>query len=269
MSDELLRTSGLNRFFGGLHAVNDVTFSVRRGQIKAIIGPNGAGKTTLFNLIAGTYRPTSGEVYWRQRRITGARPHTVARMGIARTFQNTRLFPHMTVLENVMVGRHPRTRCGFGAAMLCLPHTWFEERRIRRDAEATLDLLGIGQLAGETAANLAFGKQRIVEFARALATGPELLLLDEPAAGLNMRETDELSDLILSIGKRGVTCLVVEHDMSLVMRVSDEVLVLDQGRQIAEGSPREIQKHPEVIRVYLGDDHTAAAPKAALEAGHA
>jgi len=264
MSDELLRTSSVNRFFGGLHAVRDVSFAVRRGQIKAIIGPNGAGKTTLFNLIAGTFRPSSGEVSFKGKRITGARPHAVAQLGIARTFQNTRLFPHMTVLENVMVGRHPRTCCGFASAMLCLPHSWFEERRIRREAQETLDLLGVGHLAGENAGGLAFGKQRLVEFARALATGPELLLLDEPAAGLNMRETDELSELILTINKRGITCLVVEHDMSLVMRVSDEVLVLDQGRQIAEGPPREIQKHSEVIRVYLGEDHVAVG-----EAQHA
>src|SRR5512133_2991758 len=210
MAGELLEAKGLNQFFGGLHAVRDVTFSVRAGQIKAVIGPNGAGKTTLFNLIAGTYRPTSGEVMFKGKRITGARPHAVAQMGIARTFQNTRLFGHMTVLENVMVGRHPRTRCGFSAGMLCLPHTWREERRIRESAQETLALLKVGHLAGETAGSLAFGKQRIVEFARALATGPELLLLDEPAAGLNMRETDELSELILAMGGRGLTCLVVE-----------------------------------------------------------
>ncbi len=254
MAEVLLRTDRLNRFFGGLHAVDDVSFAVERGMIKAVIGPNGAGKTTLFNLIAGALAPSSGRVFWREQNITGGRPHAIARAGIARTFQNTRLFPHMSVLENVMVGRHPRTGCGFIAGMLNLPQTWREERRIRERAGQILEELGLAALADDLAGNLAFGKQRLVEFARALATEPELLLLDEPAAGLNMHETDELSELILRIRSQGVTCLVVEHDMSLVMRVSDEVLVLDQGRQIAQGPPREIQRNPDVIRIYLGEE---------------
>jgi branched-chain amino acid transport system ATP-binding protein len=227
------------------------------GAIKAIIGPNGAGKTTLFNLIAGTISPHDGEVLFRGRPITAWKPHAVAGLGIARTFQTTRLFPQMSVLENVMVGRHPRTRSGFLAGMLNLPGTWREEGESRAAAMAILEDLGLGGYASETASNLPFGRQRLVEFARALAMEPALLLLDEPAAGLNIYETNELAELIRKIRNRGVTCLVVEHDMSLVMGISDDVVVLDQGQKIAEGPPRAIQRDPEVIRIYLGDDHVA------------
>lgn len=257
MDNVLLETRNLHRHFGGVHAVSDVSFDVPAGAIKAVIGPNGAGKTTLFNLIAGTIPPHQGQVLFQGRRITAWKPHAVAALGIARTFQTTKLFPHMTVLENVMVGRHPRTRSGFIAGMLNLPHTWREDRETRATAEAILENLGLAAFAGETAANLSFGRQRLVEFARALATEPVLLLLDEPAAGLNIYETKELSDLILKIRDRGVTCLIVEHDMSLVMNISDDVVVLDQGRKIAEGPPREIQRNPDVIRIYLGDDYAA------------
>jgi branched-chain amino acid transport system ATP-binding protein len=255
MSSILLETKNLHRSFGGVHAVRDVSFQVPAGAIKAIIGPNGAGKTTLFNLIAGTLTPHQGAVLFRSRPITAWKPHAVAALGIARTFQTTKLFPHMTVLENVMMGRHTRTRAGFVAGMLSLPWTWREHRETTEKASAILKDLGLGMHAGEPAANLPFGRQRLVEFARALATEPALLLLDEPAAGLNIYETQELAQLILKIRERGVTCLVVEHDMSLVMNISDEVVVLDQGQKIAEGPPSAIQRHPEVIRVYLGDDH--------------
>lgn len=258
MAEPLLTTHKLHRFFGGLHAVEDVSFSVPGGAIKAIIGPNGAGKTTLFNLIAGTLSPHQGEVYFRGSRITGWRAHAIARLEITRTFQTTKLFPQMTVLENVMVGRHPRTRSGFVAGMLNLPRTWREEKESRDKAMSILDDLGLSGYASQIASNLSFGRQRLVEFARALATEPQLLLLDEPAAGLNIYETQALAELILKIRGRGVTCLVVEHDMSLVMNISDDVVVLDQGRKIAEGPPRVIQRDPEVIRVYLGDDHAAA-----------
>jgi branched-chain amino acid transport system ATP-binding protein len=255
MSSILLETKGLHRSFGGVHAVKDVSFGVPAGAIKAVIGPNGAGKTTLFNLIAGTLTPQRGDVVFRGQPITGRKPHAVAALGIARTFQTTKLFPHMTVLENVMVGRHTRTRSGFLAGMLNLPGTWREHRQTEEKARALLADLGLTAHAGETACNLPFGCQRLVEFARALATEPSLLLLDEPAAGLNIYETQELSQLILRIRDTGVTCLVVEHDMSLVMNISDEVVVLDQGQKIAEGPPAAIQRNPEVIRVYLGDDH--------------
>lgn len=255
MPDVLLETRKLNRYFGGLHAVKDVSFAVHRGEIKAVIGPNGAGKTTLFNLIAGTIPPHNGEVTFQGSPITGWKPHAVAGLGIARTFQTTKLFPEMTVLENVMVGRHPRTRSGFVAGMLNLPRTWREERESKAKAQEILADLGLSTCALETAANLSFGRQRLVEFARALATEPDLLLLDEPAAGLNIYETQALAELIVKIRNRGVTCLVVEHDMSLVMNISDDVVVLDQGAKIAEGPPRAIQRDPEVIRIYLGDNH--------------
>jgi len=258
MAEILLETRKLNRHFGGLHAVKDVSFTVPRGAIKAVIGPNGAGKTTLFNLVAGSIPPNGGEVLLRGRPITGWKPHAVASQGIARTFQTTRLFPRMTVLENVMMGRYPRTCSGFIAGMLNLPHTWREERAVRLKAMEILADLNLTDYAQEMAANLSFGRQRLVEFARALATEPEILLLDEPAAGLNIYETQALSRLILRIRDRGITCLVVEHDMALVMSISDDVVVLDQGAKIAEGPPRVIQRNPEVIRVYLGDDHAAA-----------
>ena len=255
MDNVLLETKSLHRSFGGVHAVRDVSMQVRRGMIKAVIGPNGAGKTTLFNLIAGTIPPQKGEVTFQGKRITAWKPHAVAGLGIARTFQTTKLFPHMTVLENVMVGRHPRTRSGFLAGMLNLPCTWREDCDIRDKARAILEDLGLAKYASETASNLPFGRQRLVEFARALATEPILLLLDEPAAGLNIYETKELSELILKIRDRGITCLVVEHDMSLVMNISDDVVVLDQGQKIAEGPPQAIQRNAEVIRIYLGDDY--------------
>ena len=255
MAEVLLETQNLHRSFGGVHAVQDVSMKVPAGAIKAVIGPNGAGKTTLFNLIAGTTAPNQGEVLFRGRRITARKPHAVASLGIARTFQTTKLFPHMTVLENVMVGRHPRTRAGFVAGLLNLPWTWREDRQTQLKAAEILADLGLMTYSKETASNLSFGRQRLVEFARALATEPALLLLDEPAAGLNIYETKELSELILKIRERGITCLIVEHDMSLVMNISDEVLVLDQGQMITEGPPKEIQRNPDVIRIYLGDDH--------------
>jgi branched-chain amino acid transport system ATP-binding protein len=255
MDKALLQTRSLHRSFGGVHAVKDVTFHVPDGAIKAVIGPNGAGKTTLFNLIAGAISPHGGEVLFRDKPITGWKPHAIASLGIARTFQTTKLFPHMTVLENIMVGRHSRMRSGFVAALLNLPGTWRETREAQAKAQAILDDLGLSVHAGEIAANLSFGRQRLVEFARALAMEPTLLLLDEPAAGLNIYETNELAQLIRKIRDRGITCLIVEHDMSLVMNISDEVVVLDQGQKIAEGTPSAIQRNPDVIRIYLGDDH--------------
>ncbi|MGE5188666.1 MAG: ABC transporter ATP-binding protein [Gemmatimonadota bacterium] len=250
----LLSIRGVRKRFGGLHAVDDVTFDVARGTIKALIGPNGAGKTTLFNLVSGAMHPDAGEIAFDGAPIQGLAPHRIAARGVSRTFQHIRLFPRMTVLENVMMGRHLHSRAGFVAGMLNLPSTWAEERRVREKSRGILDMLGISGLAPEEATRLAYGQQRIVELGRALACEPRLLLLDEPAAGLNIRETVGMGRTIAKIRDMGVTVLLVEHDMSLVMNVSDEVVVLSYGRKIAEDRPLAVQKNPEVVRVYLGED---------------
>ena len=250
----LLEVSGVSKRFGGLRAVRDVSFHVEKGAVKALIGPNGAGKTTLFNLVSGVLTPDDGAIRFRGEEIQGRPPHRIAARGLARTFQQIRLFGHMTALENVMVGRHVRSRAGFLAGMFHLPWTWGEEREIERAARDALTFLGIGELADAEASSLSYGQQRAVELARAVAAEPELLLLDEPAAGLNMRETVELGKLVGRIRERGMTVLVVEHDMGFVMNVSDEVVVLSYGEKIADDEPRAIQKHPEVVRVYLGED---------------
>jgi branched-chain amino acid transport system ATP-binding protein len=234
--------------------VKDVSFRVEKGTVKALIGPNGAGKTTLFNLVSGVCAPDAGTVALRGEAIQGRAPHRVAALGLSRTFQQTRLFAQMTALENVMVGVHPRSRAGFLAGMFHLPWTWREEREIERRAREALDFVGIPELADSDATSLSYGQQRAVELARALASDPELLLLDEPAAGLNMRETADLASVVGRIKARGVTVLVVEHDMGLVMNVSDEVAVLSYGQKIADATPGAVQRDPEVIRVYLGDE---------------
>ncbi len=250
----LLSVREVSKRFGGLQAVSDLSFDVAGGSIKALIGPNGAGKTTLFNLISGFLQPDSGEIVFGGEEIRKLSSCRIASRGMVRTFQHIRLFPGMTVLENVMVGRHVHSRSGFLAGMLNLPFTWKEERRIREKSLEILELLGIGAFALSEATSLPYGRQRIVEIGRALACEPRLLLLDEPAAGLNMRETGEMGKLIEKIRGMGVTVLLVEHDMSLVMKISDEVVVLSYGKKIAEDRPLSIQKNREVIRVYLGDD---------------
>ena len=250
----LLTLSGLSKSFGGLRAVDDVGFAVKGGAIKAVIGPNGAGKTTLFNLVFGSIEPDQGSVDFAGARLAAGRSHRQVAAGMARTFQHIRLFPQMTALENVMVGRHTRSRSGFLSSLLPLPWTRREERDIRAEALATMQFLGIDTLAECDATHLAYGEQRSVELARALASKPKLLLLDEPAAGLNMRETVDLGKLIRRIRDSGVTVLLVEHDMGLVMGISDEIVVLCQGQKIAEDKPLAIQKNPEVVRAYLGDD---------------
>ncbi|MEN6473115.1 MAG: ABC transporter ATP-binding protein [Syntrophaceae bacterium] len=250
----LLEVRGLNKRFGGLRAVGNVGFSVPQGAIKALIGPNGAGKTTLFNLVSGVLKPDSGTITFQGAEIQGRLPFQVARVGIARTFQHIRLFPKMSTLENIMIGRHVHSRAGFVSAMLSLPWTHREERAIRARALQIMDFLGIAELANSDAVSLAYGQQRIVELGRALACEPKLLLLDEPAAGLNMRETAEMAKLIERIRATGVTILLVEHDMALVMNISDEIVVLSYGEKIADDQPLAIQRNPEVIRVYLGEN---------------
>ncbi len=249
----ILAVEQLHKKFGGLHAVNDVSFEVAAGAIKAVIGPNGAGKTTLFNLITGALAPSAGRVRFNGRPIQNRRPHQIAANGIARTFQNIKLFHDMTALENVMVGRHLRSRSGFMASMLKLPASRREEQQIRDKSMELLELLEIADCADTEATSLAFGQQRAVEFARALALEPTLLLLDEPAAGLNIQETAEVGRLITRIRDFGITVLLVEHDMSLVMEISDEIVVLSFGQKIAEDVPAAIQNNPEVIKVYLGE----------------
>ncbi len=249
---QLLEVRNLCRGFGGLQAVNGVSFMVRKGTIKALIGPNGAGKTTLFNLISGFLPPGSGTILFRDRPIQGLRPHEIAAKGIARTFQHIRLFPKMTSLENVMVGRHVHGKSGFLSAMMNLPWTRREDQRAREESLGLMEFLGIDGLAEHEATSLSYGQQRLVELVRGLACEPELLLLDEPAAGLNMRETAEMAGVISRIRDKGVTILVVEHDMSLVMNISDEIVVLNYGEKVADDVPSSIQKNEDVIRIYLG-----------------
>jgi len=250
----LLETQNLSRSFGGLKALNDATIAVERNKITALIGPNGAGKTTAFNLISGLLPVSSGAVIFEGRDITGRPPYTIAHLGIARTFQNIRIFPNMNALENVMVGLHTRSRCGFLSSALKLPGTSTEEHGIKEGACRCLEFMGIENLATKNAANLAFGQQRLLEMARALALKPKLILLDEPAAGLNSQETIRLGEVISKILESGVTVFIVEHDMELVMSISHTVIVLNNGMVIASGSPSEIQCNDEVITAYLGED---------------
>jgi branched-chain amino acid transport system ATP-binding protein len=250
----LLELKSVHKQFGGLHAVNDVSFKVASGSIKAVIGPNGAGKTTLFNLITGNLPVSAGTITFQGQEVQGKRPHQIARLGMARTFQNIKLFHGMTALECVMVGRHVRSRAGFFAGMFSLPSTWKEERAIRERSMELLELMQIAEFADIDATSLAFGQQRAVEMARALAAEPQLLLLDEPAAGLNIYETAEVARLIGRIRDMGITVLLVEHDMSLVMDISDEIVVLSFGSKLAEDTPAGIQQNAEVIKIYLGED---------------
>lgn len=250
----LLSVEDLSKRFGGLQAVNEVSFTVTEGSIKALIGPNGAGKTTLFNLISGVIAPDSGVINFCGRQVQGLRPHQVASKGMARTFQHIRLFPKMSVLENIMIGRHIHSRAGFIAGMLSIPYTWSEEKQIREKAYEIMAFLDLERLAHVEATSLSYGQQRNVELGRALACEPKLLLLDEPAAGLNMSETAELGTLISRIRNTGITVLIVEHDMGLVMDISDEILVLSYGKKIADDVPLVVQSNSEVINVYLGED---------------
>jgi len=250
----LLEISNLTKSFGGILAVNEVSFSVNKGEIIAVIGPNGAGKTTLFNLMTGIYQPTGGQVLFNGTNIIGMSAYRIAGLGIARTFQNLQIFNNMTVLENVMVGRHTKSRMGLLGAIFPISPVQKEERDIVEKSMEKLTLVGLDKKAMEGAVNLPYGRQKMLEIARAVALEPELLLLDEPAAGLNLTETRKLVKIIYKLRDKGVTIILVEHDMETVMEIADRLVVLNFGNKLAEGTPVEIQNNKEVITAYLGEE---------------
>jgi len=254
IGDVIMKVENVSLSFGGVRALDNVSFDVREHEILAIIGPNGAGKTTLFNLIAGNLQANSGTIHFNSKKINGRKTYQIAGLRISRTHQNIKLINGMTPLQNVMQGRHIRSKAGFIAGMLNLPWTWSEEKKIKEKSLEYLDTLGVADCADIEISNLSFGQQRGVEFARALATEPALLLIDEPAAGLNIDETAEIGRIISKIRESGITVLLVEHEMSLVMDISDEIVVLSFGEKIAEDLPQNIQQNKEVIRIYLGDE---------------
>jgi branched-chain amino acid transport system ATP-binding protein len=260
MADELLQTFGLRKEFGGLVAVDDVDFTVPAGAIVSLIGPNGAGKTTFFNMLTGVYKPTAGRVVFAGEDLTGLPPHVFTQRGIGRTFQNIRLFQNMTALENVLVGMHTRLKGSLVEAILRTPRVTHEEKDARTRARELLEFSGLRRKDDEIGRNLSYGDQRRLEVARALATQPKLLLLDEPTAGMNPQETAEFTDFVAKLRtERELSVLLIEHDMRVVMGVSDRVTVLDYGEKIAEGSPSEIQKNERVIEAYLGSAAVSAS----------
>jgi branched-chain amino acid transport system ATP-binding protein len=255
--EAFLEIAHVGKSFGGLTALDEVSFTVQQGQVKSLIGPNGAGKTTLFNIVTGFQTPTAGTVRFCGTKINGVKPHRIAEIGIARTFQNVELFGNMTVLENVMMGCHVRTRAGLLAGALRLPSARKEGRAVAHRSMQLLEFVNLHDRAYEESGGLPFGLQRYLEIARALATEPKLLLLDEPASGLDPTESRDLGQLILRIRDRGVTVLLVEHNMEVAMEISDEIVVLNYGKTLAEGTPRQIQNDSAVISAYLGDESYA------------
>jgi branched-chain amino acid transport system ATP-binding protein len=261
----ILELAHVSKRFGGLLAVNDVTFNIERGAIVSMIGPNGAGKTTAFNLVTGLYAPTSGDVRFNGQSVVGLPPHRIARLGITRTFQNIRLFSYVTAVDNVMVGEHCRMHQNVFQAMFTTPAARREERLVEQRAVEALRRLGLERYADTYARNLPYGLQRRLEIVRALASGPQLLLLDEPAAGLNSQEKVELMTIISGLRAQGLTIFLIEHDMRVVMEISDRIVVLDHGEVIAEGTPVEVRNDRRVIEAYLGSgaagDGTAGAAR--------
>lgn len=258
MAKKILDLRNLSMDFGGLRAVSDLDLNVDEGEIVALIGPNGAGKTTVFNCVTGVFAPTGGRILLEDKDITGRKPHVITRAGVGRTFQNIRLFPNMTALENVLVGTDARSKTSVPGALIRGPRHRREEKASHERARNFLDFVGIGGRGLELARNLAYGDQRRLEIARAMATSPKLLLLDEPAAGMNPAEKQALMGLIRQIRDSGLTILLIEHDMKVVMGISERIVVLNFGVKIAEGPPQEVQRHPEVISAYLGEPSDAA-----------
>ncbi len=259
----VLDVKAMSMNFGGLRALDEISLAVECNQIVALIGPNGAGKTTFFNCVTGIYNPTEGDVLinpmgGESKRINGYKPNKVTELGVARTFQNIRLFPNMTVLENVMIGRHCRTRSGIISSILRPPSARHEEEKVVHESYRLLKRMGLHKHYNDLAKNLPYGAQRKLEIARALATAPFLLMLDEPAAGMNPQETHDLKDLVVSMKEEfDIAILLIEHDMKMVMTLSDYIYVMEYGKLIAKGVPAEISENPDVIRAYLGEDADA------------